>query len=96
MTAGDGLPGLLAAVAVGSLLAAVVAVGLSPVAPLGSVRAVYPYPGIALDWVRSSHRQKSELDRDAMAEVFLRYKGAEAGEVDWLPTETIPEDFYAM
>ena len=24
------------------------------------------------------------------------YKGAEAGEVDWRPTETIPEDFYAM
>ena len=50
MTAGDGLPGLLAAVAAGSLLAAVVAVGLSPVAPLGSVRAVYPYPGVAVDW----------------------------------------------
>jgi MacB-like periplasmic core domain/FtsX-like permease family len=50
MTTGDGLPGILAAVAVGSVLAAVVAVGLSPVAPLGSVRAVYPYLGVAFDW----------------------------------------------
>jgi hypothetical protein len=27
---------------------------------------------------------------------FLKFKGAEAGEVDWRPTETIPEDFYSM
>jgi MacB-like periplasmic core domain/FtsX-like permease family len=50
MTTGDGLPGILAAVAAGSVLAAVVAVGLSPIAPLGSVRAVYPYLGVAFDW----------------------------------------------
>ncbi len=50
MTTGDGLPGILAAVAAGSVLAAVVAVGLSPIAPLGSVRAVYPYLGVAVDW----------------------------------------------
>jgi hypothetical protein len=31
-----------------------------------------------------------------MTEAFLQYKGAEAGEVDWRPTETIPEDFYAV
>ena len=29
---------------------AAVAVGLSPLAPLGSIRAVYPYPGVAFDW----------------------------------------------
>ena len=50
MTVGDGLPGILGAVVAGSLLAAVVAVVLSPLAPLGSVRAVYPQPGIATDW----------------------------------------------
>jgi hypothetical protein len=37
-------------VVAGSLLAACVAVALSPVAPLGSVRAVYPDPGIDADW----------------------------------------------
>jgi hypothetical protein len=50
VTISDGLPGVLGAVVAGSLLAAAVAVGLSPLAPLGSVRAVYPYPGIAFDW----------------------------------------------
>jgi FtsX-like permease family len=49
-TVSDGLPGVLGAVAAGSVLAAAVAVGLSPAAPLGSVRAVYPYPGLAFDW----------------------------------------------
>ncbi len=46
-------------------------------------------------WVESSRSQKPVLDKDVMSATFLRYKGAEAGEVDWRPTETIPEDFYA-
>src|SRR5262249_39809194 len=35
-------------------------------------------------------------DKEVVTATFLKYKGAEAGEVDWRPTETIPEDFYAM
>src|SRR5262249_16297978 len=35
-------------------------------------------------------------DKDVVTATFLKFKGAEAGEVDWRPTETIPEDFYAM
>jgi FtsX-like permease family len=50
VTTGDGLPGIVGAIVVGALLAVAVAVGLSPLAPLGSIRAVYPYPGIAFDW----------------------------------------------
>lgn len=50
----------------------------------------------AHDWTQASRKKKAELDKDAMAATFLQYKGAEAGEVDWRPTETIPEDFYAM
>ncbi len=50
MTTGAPLIGILAAVVTGSLLAAAVAVGLSPLAPLGPVRVVYPYPGVAFDW----------------------------------------------
>jgi hypothetical protein len=50
MTVSDQLPGLLGAVAAGSLLAAALAVGLSPLAPIGLVRPVYPDPGIAFDW----------------------------------------------
>jgi hypothetical protein len=47
---GDGLIGVLAAIVVGALLAAAVAVALSPLAPLGPVRPVYPDRGIAFDW----------------------------------------------
>jgi hypothetical protein len=50
----------------------------------------------AYDWTQASRKKKAELDKDAMAATFLQYKGAEAGEIDWRPTETIPEDFYAM
>ena len=46
----DGLLGAFATVLVGSLLAAVVAVGLSPLAPIGPVRQVDPSPGFAFDW----------------------------------------------
>ncbi len=47
-------------------------------------------------WIDLSKSQKPAIDEDAMSATFLRYKGAEAGEIDWRPTETIPEDFYAM
>jgi uncharacterized protein YjbI with pentapeptide repeats len=47
-------------------------------------------------WAEASRKEKPALDKDAMSATFLRYKGAEAGEVDWRPTETIPEDYYAL
>jgi hypothetical protein len=47
-------------------------------------------------WVKASTANKPLLDRDQMSATFLRYQGAEAGEVDWRPTETIPEDYYAL
>ncbi len=46
---GDVLLGALAAVVAGCALAIGVAVVLSPIAPLGSVRAVYPFKGFAFD-----------------------------------------------
>jgi hypothetical protein len=48
--AGDGLLGALSAVVLGAVLATAIAVVLSPLAPLGPVRDVYPHPGIAFDW----------------------------------------------
>ena len=48
------------------------------------------------DWVEASRISKPDLDKDVMSETLLRYKGAEAGEVDWRPTETVPEDYYAF
>ncbi len=47
-------------------------------------------------WVESSERNQPSLDKEVMSATFLRYQGAQAGEVDWRPTETIPEDFYAL
>jgi putative ABC transport system permease protein len=49
-TATDGQPEILGATVAGALLAVLVAVLLSPLAPLGPVHAVYPYPGISFDW----------------------------------------------
>ena len=46
----DGLIGIVGSVVAGGLLAVVVAVGLSPIAPIGPVRAVYPGLGLSLDW----------------------------------------------
>ena len=46
--------------------------------------------------IAASRRQRPIMDKDAATAVFLRYKGAEAGELDWRPTETIPEDYYAF
>lgn len=46
----DDLIGLEAAIALGSILAALIAVALSPIAPLGPVRAVYPDGGLSWDW----------------------------------------------
>jgi hypothetical protein len=53
-------------------------------------------PEKAYAWSSASRKQKPKLDSDAATATFVRYKGAQAGEVDWRPTETIPEDFYAL
>jgi hypothetical protein len=63
---------------------------------VGLVRGGAFAPEVAQRWVRASHQRRPTLDPDAMSATFLRYKGAEAGEVDWRPTETIPEDYYAL
>ena len=50
MIMADGLPGIMAAVAAGALLAVAVAVALSPFSLFGPVREVDPGRGIYLDW----------------------------------------------
>jgi hypothetical protein len=49
-TTADGLPGIVGAIATGSLLAAAVTVGLSPLTLFGPVRGAEPSAGIYLDW----------------------------------------------
>jgi len=53
-------------------------------------------PTMANAWAKASRTKKPELDKDDATATFVRYKGAEAGEIDWRPTETIPEDYYAL
>ncbi len=50
MTGTASLLGPLTAVVVGAAIAVVVAIGLSPLSPIGPVRAVYPNGGFAFDW----------------------------------------------
>jgi hypothetical protein len=46
----DGLLGTAGAVVIGGILAAGIAIALSPVAPIGPVRSVYPNRGFDADW----------------------------------------------
>ena len=48
----------------------------------------------ALRWVAKAELKKSSNNEDASAEMLLRYKGVQTGEIDWRPTEITPEDFY--
>jgi hypothetical protein len=50
MTMADGLLGMLGAVVLGSVVALLVAVALSPLAPIGPARRLDPSPGLAFDW----------------------------------------------
>lgn len=50
VTIADGMTGVLAAVVVGTGLAIGMSIALSAIAPLGPIRAVYPNPGLAVDW----------------------------------------------
>jgi ABC-type lipoprotein release transport system permease subunit len=50
MTVIDGLTGALSAIVVGGLFAVAVAIALSPLAPIGPMRAVDPSRGFAADW----------------------------------------------
>jgi hypothetical protein len=66
---------------------------------LGLTKAKRLTPQVAEKWVVAAKGKKhkwNDATRDRVNDTLLRYKGAEAGEIDWRPTETVPEDFYAM
>jgi len=62
---------------------------------IGLTHAEQLTPADGASWIVASTFETPQPDMDAMAEVFLRYQGAAASDVDWRPTETIPEDYYA-
>ncbi len=49
----------------------------------------------AIKWTVASLDHKTKLNKPAIAKVFLKYQGVEAGDIDWRPTETMPEDYYS-
>lgn len=63
---------------------------------IGLAKAGEVDPAVVSKWAKATAGKKAVLDRDEMSATFVRYKGAEAGEIDWRPTETIPEDYYAL
>lgn len=68
---------------------------------VGLVKAGQLAPATAIDWLHKARRMGATADgykpdKDVVTATFLKYKGMEAGEIDWRPTDTVPEDFYAM
>jgi uncharacterized protein YjbI with pentapeptide repeats len=63
---------------------------------IGLVQAGELDPTTIDGWIAKTHDVKPELDKETMGAIFIKYKGAEAGEVDWRPTETVPQDYYAL
>jgi hypothetical protein len=63
---------------------------------IGLVQAGELDPTTIDAWTAKTHSAKPELDKEIIGAIFIKYKGAEAGEVDWRPTETVPEDYYAL
>lgn len=63
---------------------------------IGLAKAKELDPTATYQWVILSLAQRPDLDKSAATEVFMKYQGAQAGNIDWRPTETIPEDYYAF
>jgi hypothetical protein len=63
---------------------------------LGLVNTKQADPESTLGWIKLSATKRGTMNKEEAAKQFVRYAGAEAGTVDWRPTETIPEDFYAF
>ncbi|MBX9694000.1 MAG: pentapeptide repeat-containing protein [Cyanobacteria bacterium] len=47
-------------------------------------------------WSIASSALRAKLNRENMAALFIKFQGALAGDIDWRPTETMPEDYYSF
>jgi BRCT domain type II-containing protein len=63
---------------------------------VGLARTNTMEPTVAYSWIKASQGKRPRQDKDLAASVFLRYQGAEAGEIDWRPLQTVPEDYYTL
>lgn len=50
----------------------------------------------AWTWISATSGKRPKRDEEHTTEALLQYRGVIAGEVDWRPTETIPEDYYML
>lgn len=53
-------------------------------------------PRTAFVWARSASTKNPAAESGPSAEMILWHKGGQAGAMDWRPTETVPEDYYAL
>jgi len=66
---------------------------------IGLARAGLFDPATADRWMlaaKTKNPRWNKTVKNYVSDSLLKYKGVQAGEIDWRPTETIPEDFYAM
>jgi len=49
-----------------------------------------------IDWVKKSLNQKADLNKSEATSIFLKYKNALEGKIEWRPVEIYPEDFMAF
>jgi hypothetical protein len=63
---------------------------------IGLTRTGEVDPAAVERWVQASRQRKPKVEGEVMSETLRRYKAAQAGELDWRPTETVPEDYYAL
>ncbi|MEX2681668.1 MAG: hypothetical protein Q6373_008710 [Candidatus Sigynarchaeota archaeon] len=47
-------------------------------------------------WVKLTSNNRPVLDKDEATRIFLKYKNALDGKLDWRPIEILPEDFMAV
>ncbi len=61
---------------------------------IGLTKSEQLEPNRAASLVLQSMFHQPKMQKELISDVFLQYKGALAGDFDWRPTETIPEDYY--
>ncbi|MDX1929493.1 MAG: pentapeptide repeat-containing protein [Pirellulaceae bacterium] len=66
---------------------------------IGLAKAGTLDPQLADRWMLAASKRgpsAAKPMKNHISDSLLKYKGVEAGEIDWRPTETIPEDFYTL
>ncbi len=63
---------------------------------LGLAKAEQIDPTTVSTWMDASISRKPTCDTERTTATFVKYGGAQCGEIDWRPIETIPEDYYAF